>query len=348
MELLKCKQCGSNIPNGTKFCHNCGNVIEDNVNNFNNGQQGNNNLYVPKKNSNFVFILFGVIMVIGLLANSVLPYLGEERGEKQGVLIEENCLSEYNKVNYLSENLFYNNANKYVDKIVLTISTVKNVEDGVIKCDMNDDDIFFDFVFNMENEESSENVEIGKKIAIVGEVGSKGSFTESVTLYNCHIVAYDNCSKYESKLKSKSEKKTTETTNDSIKKVTKKKTNTKKDYIKSCKSYSYKKILRNPDKYDGKKIKEKIEILEVEDGLFLKNYIGMDDKENMYIINEERKKEIPRLYKGDLVVIYGNLYGLSEVESYIETGSKIFNLLQEKKQKTVVEIDMKYAKLIKG
>lgn len=121
----------------------------------------------------------------------------------------------------------------------------------------------------------------------------------------------------------------------------------KNEYISSCKEYSHKKILRKPDDYTDKKIKVQVTILSLNKSIFGKYYIGEDNNGNLYTINEEREKEEPRLYEKDKITVYGNILGLSEIESSIQTGSKVLNFLQEKEKQTVVEIDLKYAKLIK-
>lgn len=145
----------------------------------------------------------------------------------------------------------------------------------------------------------------------------------------------------------KSKEQTKEEKAEKRKRKKKSKKQMKAKYIKSCKYVKYKKVLRNPDKYEGKKIKALVKIINVDDGLFLKSYIGKDQKGKYYGINEEREKETPRLYKGDTIMAYGSICGLTEIESYIQTGSKVLNYLQEKKEKTVVDMDLKYAKLIK-
>ena len=119
----------------------------------------------------------------------------------------------------------------------------------------------------------------------------------------------------------------------------------KNEYISSCKEYSHKKILRKPDDYTDKKIKVRVTILNLHESIFGKYYIAEDNNGNLYTINEEREKEEPRLYEKDKITVYGNILGLSEIESSIQTGSKVLNFLQEKEKQTVVEIDLKYAKL---
>ena len=72
--------------------------------------------------------------------------------------------------------------------------------------------------------------------------------------------------KAESKKTKKEEPKKTE-------KPKAKKRDGKKEYINSCKKYNYKKVLRNPKKYIGKKVKVKLKISSVhEESIFNDKY----------------------------------------------------------------------------
>ena len=118
----------------------------------------------------------------------------------------------------------------------------------------------------------------------------------------------------------------------------------KKEYIKSCKTYSYKKVLRNPDKYIGKKVKVKLKISSVhEKGLLTPTkYYFANAKDtygwygNMYGVYEKRDSENPKLLEGDIIEVYGEIAEPEETTSLIVNSSEIFT------------IDMKYVKLISG
>lgn len=137
-----------------------------------------------------------------------------------------------------------------------------------------------------------------------------------------------------------------EKTNKSTPKPTKKpksKKEIKNEYIKSCKTYEYKKVLRKPDKYIGKRIKIKVKITSVhEKGLLTptKYYFARsNDKYDMWIgdqygIFDKRDAEKPKLLEDDIIEVYGEIAEPEETTSLIVNSQELFC------------IDMKYVKLI--
>lgn len=103
---------------------------------------------------------------------------------------------------------------------------------------------------------------------------------------------------------------------------------TKKEYKKACKEYDYEKILRKPDKYEGKLAKFTGEVLQVQEYEFLGektnyyrvgvtkitydyiNEVTYDDP--IYVEYTPGEKE-SRIIEGDIVTVWGELDGL---ESY--------------------------------
>ena len=119
----------------------------------------------------------------------------------------------------------------------------------------------------------------------------------------------------------------------------------KKEYIKKCKEYGYKKVLRNPEKYIGKKVKVKLKISQVhEEGLFnsTKYYFAYSKTDygtwygNEYAIMDERESEKPKLLEDDIIEVYGEIAEPEETVSLIISSSELFS------------INMRYVKLIKG
>lgn len=89
----------------------------------------------------------------------------------------------------------------------------------------------------------------------------------------------------------------------------------KKNFIAKCKSYSYKKVLRNPAKYYGKKIKLKCKISQISEGGWFSEgfyrcytYSGYGIwAENEYVILDERESKKPRLLQDDIITVYGTI-----------------------------------------
>lgn len=115
-----------------------------------------------------------------------------------------------------------------------------------------------------------------------------------------------------------------------------------KKFIAACKDYSYKKVMRNPSKYIGKKIKIKCQINQIqEEGIFTKKYYRCYSysgygiyAENEYVIFDERVTSSPKLLDNDVITVYGTIEEPEEVTRALTgTNDEVFT------------INMKYVKL---
>lgn len=102
----------------------------------------------------------------------------------------------------------------------------------------------------------------------------------------------------------------------------------KKDYIASCKTYKYKDIARNPDKYKGKRAKFKGEVVQVVEGYFdttlrvdvTKGKYGIYT-DTMYVVYTPKSTTESRILEDDIITIYGELAGIETYETVM--GSKV-------------------------
>lgn len=116
----------------------------------------------------------------------------------------------------------------------------------------------------------------------------------------------------------------------------------KAKFINACKTYNYKKVMRNPNKYVGKKIKLKCQINQIsEDGLFTQgflrcySYSGYDIyADDEYVVFDERAAKTPKLLSNDIITVYGTIEKPEEMTRAL-TGTK----------DTVFTIKMKYVKI---
>lgn len=274
-------------------------------------------------------ILFLSLMFVGCQSIEQFEY-------NTDIKTEEEILSDYDEINYLDENFIYQNAEKYKGEIVLTVSTISEIDGNILKCDTKEDDLFFDFCFEFYDEESLENLETEKKVAVLGEVMDKATIGGSVNFSDCHIISYDDCSEYEKKLKKENSKN---------KETSKNKKISEKAYKSKCKTYSYKKVLRNPSKYIGKKVKVRLKVSQVHEESILNSskyyFAYSNDEYNMWLGNEyaiidSRDKKKPKILEDDIIEVYGEIAEPEETKSLIVASSEVFS------------INMKYAKLIKG
>jgi hypothetical protein len=102
----------------------------------------------------------------------------------------------------------------------------------------------------------------------------------------------------------------------------------KKDYIASCKTYKYKDIARNPDKYYGKRAKFKGKVVQVIEGYFdttlrvdvTKGKYGIYT-DTMYVVYTPQSTTENRILEDDIITIYGELAGIETYETVM--GAKV-------------------------
>lgn len=168
-------------------------------------------------------------------------------------------------------------------------------------------------------------------VAIFGEVNKSTDylfFGTSVDIVNCEVFAVGE--EAESYVKEKSDK--------ALSKylvVTEAVANncevTEKEYKSICKTYNHKKILRNPDKYDGKYTKVSGKVDQIIEGWFGSYTIYVVDKNNKkWECSYTYKDEESHLLEGDKVKIYGLCKGTT-------TSTTLLG-----KQVTLPKIEVKY------
>lgn len=95
----------------------------------------------------------------------------------------------------------------------------------------------------------------------------------------------------------------------------------KKEYKQSCESFDldkYKDILRNPDNYNGKKIKLKGKVTQVIEGWFDSFTLYIEDKNgNTWDMNYTYKDNESRKLEGDNITVYGELNGTAKSETIL-------------------------------
>ena len=180
-------------------------------------------------------------------------------------------------------------------------------------------------------------------IAILSpDESKKDKNTASVSESTANPQENENKAKSDDKSKEKEKPKNTPKPTPKPTKKPKTKKEIKNEYIKSCKTYGYKKVLRNPDKYIGKKIKIRVRISSVHEKSFLnptKYYFANSKGEygwygDQYGIFDKRDTEKPKLLDDDIIEVYGEIAEPEETSSLIVNSQELFC------------IDMKYVKLI--
>lgn len=251
---MYCRKCGKEVT--SKFCTNCGNNVEKDIANFCKAKITTKKPFYKKWWFWSLIILF--IIIIVPKGNSNQNNV-EIKTDVQNLQIQTKP-EEIQDIYYIS---LYNNSKEYIDKWVrisgqieskdtnisnINFITIKEGLDGLTNM------IYVNISPNLD--ENYNNFNVGDYITVVGQVGNKSLGT--LNLNNSYIEYGGDKSKniYEDYCKQEKEAKQLE-----IKKQ-------KEDFIKTCKSYSYKELARDPEKFKGKNVKLQGEVIQVSENTF--------------------------------------------------------------------------------
>lgn len=263
----------------------------------------------------------GLAVILIFAFTFLLPLIGADKEEKPKVLSEQDgkenqidnnsVLENYKKVKKVESDYLYENASEYKGKNIMSVAIVGEVDDKELKLKTKKtkDDLFFSFILDCNNTSDLEKLEEEKKVCFVGKVENKSSIGGCVNIHDCEIVAYGNSvSKYEKQLK-KGEKKRNKK---------RKKLNEKKLYMEKCKAYQYSAIKRNPDKYDGKKVKVSGKVIQIDEGWLDSVTMRIEDsnKNDWYTTYSYSDGE-RKILENDKITIYGECTGTEQYETIL-------------------------------
>lgn len=249
-----CQKCGKEVTG--KFCTNCGNSTQNNVNNSNQAK-------VPVKKPIYKKWWFWllIILFIGIIA----PKENSNQNNNDVKLDEQNLQIQtkpenVEDIDYIS---LYNNSEEYTDKWVRISGKIESKDTNIAKINFITFREGFEGLTNViyinispNLDENYSNFNSGDYITVVGQVGTKTLGT--LNLNNSYIEYGGNESKniYDNYRKQEEEAKQAE-----IKKQ-------KDDFIKTCQTYSYKELARDPQKFEGKNVKLKGKVIQVSENTF--------------------------------------------------------------------------------
>lgn len=128
----------------------------------------------------------------------------------------------------------------------------------------------------------------------------------------------DNNSKQNETKNNNTQVTTSKNANKEKKEETKKsKKENEKDFIKSCKTYKYKELARNPNKYKGKNLKFKGKVIQVQEGFFnqvnLRVNVTKDEygfwNDTIWVDYKYEDENESKLLENDIITLYGEFQG---------------------------------------
>lgn len=220
----------------------------------------------------------------------------------------------------------------YMDsKNVVTVITVADTDDNLLKAKTdNNDSFFFSLNCEFENENDIKAVEKDDVITVAGTIDSAASVTQTVILKNCSIIGTGEIAQ-ELKDSTSEQKATVEQFKQAYEaQITADLAQERSDYINQCTELSYSDIERNPDTYKGTYTKISGSVIQVSEGWFNSVTLRVDCSGNIWYVTYTREDDESRILEGDWITCYGECDGIHSYTSVL--GSQV----------TIPSLKMKY------
>lgn len=174
---------------------------------------------------------------------------------------------------------------------------------------------FFDFVFEFASKSDIANIKKEDKVTIAGEISEakEGSNWDTITFTNCYIIGKGEIADELLSLHTENE--------DYLKQIASQAEEEKRialeneilNYKNECETVSYGDIERNPEDYEGKKIKVSGKVIQVSEGWLDGVTLRVDNNGETWYVTYTHKENESRILEGDYITCYGVCDG---VKSY--------------------------------
>lgn len=331
-KTIKCSYCKQHMSIKSKVCPNCGKRTKNNRNGW---------------------ILVGIICIGWIL---VFAIAGNDNESKETINSSESQSKDVAKKEVKATDVYYldlyNNFDKYKDKQVKFSGKVTYIYGNTVNMDEKMSGLTDMITIDVNDSKSTKDIKEGDYVTVTGVATDK--ILGYLYIKEGEILSSGNNSKKdlasaekkynkllaeeEKEKKAKEEKEQHEKEKQVRQEMSK--------FKKTCKQYEYKDLARNPESYQGKKIKLKVKISQIIDGGILDDNTyyrvytnGEDDMwwlGDEYLIMDSREDKTLKLLEDDIIEVYGEFDGTTELERAL-TGTT----------EEVLLIDMKYVSLIK-
>ena len=247
-----------------------------------------------------------------------------ETTETESVSADWQDVYDKSDIKYANLKFFAKNSKKYKGDVICSVGKVEEKDGSELQFDTDDSNFFYEVTCKFKKENKPSGIKAGTKVCFIGKVADTSSFfgNESANVNNCFILASgDGVSKYEKKIKKQENKQKSYVAGKAEKQkaAKKKKKETKRnDYMSKCKSYPYKSIKRNPDKYDGKFIKIEGKVIQVDEGWFDSVSMRVEDSNgNDWFVTFSYSDGQDKFLEGDRIAVYGKCDGTEQYETIL-------------------------------
>lgn len=254
---------------------------------------------------------------------------GKDGQPKKPEIDLEMDISEYIK---MDAEVLYEYGKYMQGEKVVTVITLADVASGLLKAKTENNDSFF-FSINCEFQDRDYPKQFNEEdvVTIAGEIKDDPSpIGNTMVLQNCSVIGYGEVAA-ELKSGTDEQRKLGEDFKIAHDKAIANEIKAEKDnYISQCSTANYSDVERNPDNYNGEKIKITGEVVQVSEGWFDTVTMRVSSNGDMWYVTYTREDGESRILEGDNITCYGECDG---VISYITVfGSQV----------TIPSLKMKY------
>lgn len=218
-------------------------------------------------------------------------------------------------------------------KNVITVITIENPSSSMLQAKTdNNDSLFFSVVCYFDGG-VSDGFKEGDVLTVAGTMQEHtDSFLETPTasMEHCSIIGRGEIAQ-ELKDGAEAQRETCEQAKKTYEaEVAATKKSERDEYIAECKSVKYSDVERNPDNYEGEKIKISGSVVQVAEGWFDSVTLRVSAGGNMWYVTYSREEGESRILEGDSITCYGECDGVRSYTTVL--GSQV----------TIPSLKMKY------
>lgn len=257
-----------------------------------------------------------------------LDPIEDETGPNTEAVILDESLDTSAYMKFDSEVLF--EYGKYFggEKVVTVISAYQPGSDIKART-ANNDSFFHSLIFEFENEEIPQKIKEGDVLTIAGTIQEKPSIldvlefleTPTVTIENCSIIGYGEIAQELKDGAAEQQAVGAQRKAEFEAQIAAAKKAERDNYVAQCQNVDYNDVARNPDNYDGAKIKITGKVVQVAEGFFDSVTLRIDCGGNMWYVTYSREEGESRILEGDRITGYGECDGVTSYTTVL--GSQV-------------------------
>lgn len=241
----------------------------------------------------------------------------DEQGQENGTKTVDTSLDTTDYIHMDADLLFEYGGYMSGEKVV-TVITVSSTGSNLLKAHTDNNDSFF-YSINCEFEDASIVKQYSENdvVTIAGTVGESASVGSTVKLEDCSVIGFGEIVQ-ELKDGAEEQRQVGESFKQAQEEQAAEAEQTEREtYINLCESVDYTDVARNPDNYDGLKIKISGTVEQVSEGLFNSVILRVNCDGNMWYVTYTRAEGESRILENDSITCYGECTGVTSYTSVL-------------------------------